>query len=273
MRVFFFVLGCLNLTVLHADSFDSRADELIYNSLSSNEFSNTRIVYPYEDREYLIQMIHNPKREALWGVGIMNPLTHSLVMVGDLPLSLQHHIGEICGKLVNPADCFLNLAGRFFDLLGNNCAEAVKDLAPVYIANQINDPEIEKTIKDLFLSTLFVNRVFYYCIDGNFCRVRLLVNPEGRTLTTNIPWTVNVSDEKVSGISLVYWNHKYGIMADRKCPPGLIDYLSHLADVSLLDWYMHFEITEGEIIQVNGSNEQIKFSGSTPWFFWAENLE
>lgn len=279
MRIFFFVLGCLSLAALYADSFDSAADELIYEQLRSNEFSNTEIIYLYEGQEYPIQIVHNPQREVLWGLRFASPLFHSLIMVGDLPLPLQHHIGEISAKLVNSADSFLNLAGNFFDLSGHAAAEVTKDLAPVYMANQIDDPEIEKTIKDLFRSPTFVTQVFYYCINSKYYRIRLLVNPEGRLLVAKRPWTARVNGEKISGVSLVYWERKYGIIVDRQCPKEFTNYLSHLAGASCWDWYTNFEISEGLRVQYDGYQEPWKLIGrkkivhSELWFNCAHYLE
>lgn len=264
LTVTLFLLGSLQ-----AGTFDRAAELQILDCIQSREFSNTTIYYPFNGHQYPVLIIHNPQHEYLWGNNFSTPTTTSLLMIADLPLDLLRHLEDLI------MDLYLDPDDYYIDLRGHTAFNTIAPLHPVYIADRINDPVLEPFIREVFSSTTFVNQVFYYYLDNNYYKVRLLHNPEGYTYKATKRFRLEphfpVKDYTIS------WSYRYGIAVNQPAPQELLDYISNLVNSSYWDWYFNFEVFNGTYVGYSVHDIGVFADTTTTysldtWFNYTENL-
>ncbi|MFI5334474.1 MAG: hypothetical protein ACHQT8_04835 [Chlamydiales bacterium] len=240
------LFACTAFSALRAEAFDEEADAVILKCAHSTEFYSLEADYSFGNEIYTIYMIHNPTSERLWAEGLVYPQTWSLAIQADLPLELIGHLQDLIPELkVHNESFYLNLRG--YEEIPT---EIFSELEPIRTITQIDDPEADAEIKELFNSAEFVNQVFHYRLDNRDYQVRILHNPEGRTLTAERKYQFGVGT-KWQWVPLS-WNYRYGIMVNKWAPSRLIDHLSKLTDASWRDWYFNFTVANGIRVVYNG---------------------
>lgn len=144
---------------------------------------------------------------------------------------------------------------RFFIwiLFGCSCLQAT----PFQIAERIDDMDFDQRIREIFCSHKFVNEPFYYYLDGEYYKVRLIYNPDKLTLQSLIKKTFQFNDDTIIKGYKVTWDLKYGILVNPAAPQELIDHIVELANASYWDWYFNFTIQNGTRFELTKSYETI----------------
>ena len=270
MRSLFFFACLFFLPLLQASSFNSESDQLLYDAVYSPEYSNSTILYSFEDGSYPIQVIHNPDEQVLWGDGSKVPICYSLIMVADLPPQLIRHLKEIIVETNDEnEDHSIDLKGRF-------SAEKIKDLAPVEICKKVEDPYFDAQIKECFDSEVFVSKVFYYHLDNKFYRVRIIHNPNEGSFTASKNIKLNYWEPAQS--FKITWNHKYGIIIDEEAPLTLVHHLTSLVNTTYWNWYFNFKVCNGTYVKhkeySHGYNSTTtKTYSIDTWYNFTKNLQ
>ena len=274
MRTIFFAVPIFFLSffpLAQADIFDVEAEQHIFNCIHSTEFCNLTIYYRFEDREYPIEILCNPKGEALWGCNaFLVPISSSLIMIADLPFDLVHHLEELFEELRSDEDA------AYIDLKGFSSDMNLTSLHPVFIAERIDDPNLDLLVREVFNSTIFVNEVFYYYLNGKYYQVRILYNPEGRSFSATRRFRLGAGNALTA--YTLSWDYKYGIIVDEPAPKKLIDHLSALVPASWWEWYFNFQIHNGSdvcyVTQTYGYNETITTTHYLDkWFDYTSDLK
>lgn len=260
----------LSLFTMPSQAMDLVEDENLIAILTSNEFANELIHYTYEDKDYSIRVIWNPNNAPLWRKYADEPTTLSLIILGNLPISLARRIEDLVLELRGSyEDSFLSLKNGG---LGNLWEHA----EPVYIAESINDEINNRIISETFNSEKFVNKVIYYYIDQEYYLVRLLHNPEKYTFTETKNYQLSGYGSKDYTL---YWSNKYGILFEYYAPKELVDHLSnHLKHISYWDWYFNYTLSNGTSVQFSYTRNYGNHSVTTTWdldtwFDFTENFQ
>lgn len=224
---------------------DVIADQLILDLLASDNFSNTLIHYNYDDKTYPIRLIHNPNKVSLFGEKgkILQPISKQLIVMANLPVQLTWHLDKILPNHIDNNDKIVDLRNIFnetkYDLL-----------EPVYIATTIDDPLNTEILARILSSNKFQNKILYYQLDGEYYRIRVLYNPENLSFKTYRKYRLDFQPSRDFGLS---WEKKYAIVADKKAPKELIDFLSQCLNCSWREWYFNFDIRDGSKVRYSTS--------------------
>lgn len=250
----------------NVQALDLEQDQQIISIMSSDEFANVLIYYHFEDKEYPLRIIHNPKREILWGNNLLHPTSTPLMLIADFPILLTHHLEKLILELRgNSEDCYFSLKYE--------TPEQGWDLIwPVYIAESINDPINDEIIRDTFNSIDFVNRVIYYHLDNKYYQVRLLHNPEERKFTAIKKFRLE-PNQSLQNFSFS-WKKKYAIAVSEKAPKELINHFSgFLKHLSYWNWYFNFNLENGTYVtySFNSGNITTTYNLDT-WFYYTESF-
>lgn len=253
---------------LAAENFDADADAQILNCARSTEFCLVKLDYNFEGTLYPVAMLHNPAGEKLTTEGLNYPQTWSLALMADLPFELALHLTDLIPELkVNRADYSVDFKGHQEIPLALFTA-----LRPVPTYTREDDPQADAEIQELFHSTTFVNKVFHYRLGNRDYRVRILHNPEGRSLTATRGYYLEAEDN-LQNIPIT-WNYRYGIFTDYPAPQKLIDHLCALAtDCSWWNWCFNFQVENGtRVVHVisGWSTNTIYYLDS--WFVYTRDL-
>ncbi len=225
---------------VQAEDFDLQADQHILDRAERSEFCNVVIQYPFEGADYPIRIVHNPEKKPVWDKSWKVPSNVLLMLIGDLPYLLAKHVEELVLSFYKGGERpYLSLSGR-------NALKEWEALHPLHIADRIDDPVSDDLARQTFSSSTFVNRVLYYRLDGRYYQVRLLYNPEGRTLSAAKIFDLPGLGKTPYTFS---WNYQYGIFADRYGNPALVDHLAALTPASTWAWYFNFDINRGSNLE------------------------
>ena len=207
MNRYLFACAALVLQVsspLQAENFNVTADRQIITATSSSTFQNVVLNYPFEGSTHPIRIIYNPEKKPLWASTWSAPKYNELTVFSDLPYALAAHVETVLVRTRRSGE------KPTFYLTGYDALKAWSSIEPVYIAETIDDPIADAIAQKVFSSTEFVNQVLYYHLDGKYRQVRLLHNPEGRTLSATKKYHLNSYGEYKHTLN---WNYKFGIFA------------------------------------------------------------
>lgn len=257
----FLLLFAVSVLSIFSPLSSLESDQQIQTALQSQTFSNELVQVEFEGKSYPIRILTNPSKESLWGGVLAYPTTLSLVVVGNLPLPLVHHLEDLltqwgCGG----DDAHIHLRGTSpLDM------DEWKDIHPVYIAQAVDDPKNDAEAERVFNSTSFENKVLYYKLNGKVLQVRLLRNPEGRSYSSTKAYSLEPGDPLCNYTTS--WNKYFGIFVDERAPQELIDHLSEFVYVSWWDWWFNFSVENGTCAEykVSGFNQHIIYYLGT-WF-------
>jgi hypothetical protein len=217
-----------SLAELQEEKADKQAEEQIRALFKSSEFANKMFKYIYENTEYNILVIHNPDKKPLDGAGLGELKRWSFVLTSSnaLPTDVVSRLDKMAprqGK--EPADYLIDLWGPH----RKHDPKQLADLHPVEIG--LTASAFDEEIKKCFHSTEFVNRVFYYGIDGKEYKVRIIYNPEEARFQA----TRQMNSIWYKGPLTYTWTKKYGIILDKPAPQEFVDHLSGLTGAGWWD--------------------------------------
>ncbi len=251
---------------VNARASDLEKDQQIISIMSSDQFVNALFYYQFEDHQYPLRIIHNPKGEMLWGNDLLTPTSLSLMLIADTPIPLAHHLEDLVLELRGSYE------GCYFSLKQENPERDWDLIWPVYIAKSVNDSINDEMVQNTFNSASFVNRVIYYDLNNKYYQVRLLHNPEGQNFSASKRFRLEPHDSLRS--FSISWNKKYAIAVDKKAPKALIDHLStFLRHLSYWDWYFNFSLENGTYVEywIQSGNMTTTYSLDT-WFNFTESF-
>lgn len=230
-------------TLLNAEFFDPKAEDEILNCIKATEFCKKVIQYRFNNHNYLIRIVHNPKHENLWGYGFSAPQSWAFAVMSDLPFELANRISHFVSDLqYKKNDLYVDLSGL------NRISPAVfASLHPVVLAEKIDDPKVDSMVQEAFSSNEFVNRCFIYRLEDQYYQVRVVHNPEGRTFSISKKFRRHPADLLNTYSSS--WSYKYAIITDKEVPQDLIDHLSSLTNASWWDWHFNFQVSNGTFLE------------------------
>ncbi|MCB1067310.1 MAG: hypothetical protein KDK56_03905 [Simkania sp.] len=263
----FLVVITVGLLSLCASLSSLQCDQKIQTQIQAWEYSNEVIQIEYEGNNYPIRIITNPKKESLWGGVLVNPSSRSLYVVGDLPLPLVHHLEDLLTQWgCVGGDAHIDLRGK-----SPLTIEEWGGIHPVRMAQSIEDALNDAEAKRVFLSTTFENKVLYYKLNGKPFQVRLLYNPEGRTLSATRVFRLEPGDPYRK--FTISWDKKYAVFVDERAPQELIDHLVAFAEASTWEWWFNFSVSNGTCVEhrVWGFNQETIYYLDT-WFEYSEDF-
>lgn len=243
------------------------SDQKIQTVLQTKIFSNELVQVEFEGNAYPIRILTNPNKENLWGGVLARPTTLPLIVVGDLPMPLVHHLE---GLLIQ-----WGYQGHeaHIDLRGTSPLDMDEWAAihPVYIAQVVDDPKNDAEAERVFNSTTFENKVLYYKLNGKNLQVRLLSNPEGRSYSSTRAYSLEPGDPIYNYTTS--WNKYFGVFVDKRAPQELVDHLSEFVHVSWWGWWFNFSIENGTcaVYKVSGFNQTTTYYLDT-WFEMGEDF-
>jgi hypothetical protein len=253
-----------SFSALPSFPFNPTAKQQIIHCIQSTEFSKLTLDCPFNGVDYPITMIHNPKRKALLGDEDTSPTYSKFIIVADLPFDLASDLTKWFFKFFKEEDCFIELKGHF-------SAEEIKQLQPVHVAENVDDPHYKARAIEIFTSDQFINEVFCYYLDGEYYKVRILYNPQKSHYFAKKQYYLEENNYPTT--HEIYWNYKYGIITNKKAPQKLIDYLSSYIPASYWDWCFNLQIENGSYVQYveRGYNIETYYSLDT-WFDYTRDL-
>ncbi len=268
MKLFFLSIF-LSFALLHAEvPFDSAVDQQVIECLQSSKYSHTLFKYPFKGEDYPILVIHNPEKLALWADCFSSsPNFLSLTMVAYLPLELSSHLQQILSDVgIDELDSIIDLHCNYY--MGFDVVHAIQ------CAEKIDDPVFDAQIKELFHSTQFVNKVFYYHLGEDYYKVRIIHNPEKKTFYGTHSFSLDCDP---NFHYTVCFNQKYGILTDKKVPQEFMDHLISLADASYWDWYFNFKTSNGVVIEYSRidcgwATDTETIYTLKSWYYFADDL-
>jgi hypothetical protein len=113
------------------------------------------------------------------------------------------------------------------------------DLHPVEIGVSVD--AFDANIKNLYLSKVFVNEVFYYFLDDTYYKVRFINNPKKQLCKA---FYSDYIEGKKRNFTLS-WDDKYGVVTDLKTPQKYIDHWVKATRASWWDNHFNFRVENG----------------------------
>ncbi|MBX7066297.1 MAG: hypothetical protein K1X28_03610 [Parachlamydiales bacterium] len=221
--------------------FNTQVDEEIIGFCNENHsFAYRSFSYKYRGVEYEIQVLHNPEQQFLWSEELKSVVRWPCVLTAStaLPVWLENHLTEIAKSMSSKTVVDLKPYRNYLP-------EVYTRVYPVEVSQEIENPEFDREIRELFAANAYVNRVFHYDIGGRIYSVRIIHNPEKNTLSWKQRF--NFKDGEVKAFVLD-WTNKYGIFVDRIAPDALVDHLTKLVSASWWDWYFNFKVENGSYV-------------------------
>jgi hypothetical protein len=212
-------------------SFDREADTQIEGCFAAPSFQNKTFSYVYDLTAYDIRIIHNPERAKIQAGNFASNMAFIIVSKDVVPQEVMRHLEKLAqashgqdvyGYLDNGGVTCMGLECRSdFDAFAATAPEISRS-SPVFLGPPVQTPfdlAADQQIRALFASNDFSNRVFTYTYDGQSYQIRIVHNPEKRTL---------VADNHFSTFD---WD--FGIIPEKFLPNELAN---HLIDLAKTRW-------------------------------------
>ncbi|WP_420421434.1 hypothetical protein [Simkania sp.] len=267
MKAFLFLMVVGLLSICSPLS-SLQCDQKIQTQIFAGAYSNEVIQIELEGKSYPLRIIANPNREMLWCGVLVRPTSRSLYVVGDLPLPFVHHLEDLLTRWgYVDGEAHIDLRGK-----SPLTIEEWGGIHPVYIAESIEDAQNDAEAERVFRSSTFQNKVLYYKLNGKTLQVRLLYNPEGRTLSAKRAFQLEPGDPYYN--YSISWDKKYAVFVDERAPQELIDHLVDFAQASTWEWWFDFSVANGTCVEhkVWGYNQDTIYYLDT-WLDYTEDFQ
>lgn len=247
-------------TIDEVSKIEVYSDQAISDLFKAKSFQKLSLDYEWEGKKYPIHFVYNPLREPLMTGELSRPFSWPFAMTiasSSYPLNLPKHIKSLIpSELLKDPESMVDVA-TWIRYYRTNPVSVYTTLSPVTFLNQIENPEIDAEIRELFHSQELAKKSLWYELDGNYYGVLLIHNPEKLNLYSKISFETNRHGNLNSTL---HWSSKIGIFVNELAPQKLIDHITQLCELSWWDSTWNLSIYNGDKVSISHLDGDWKYT-------------